>query len=413
MRITSNRIHIAGILLFVILLSPQLCAEVPFESPYDISNGEVSGISSLDAGDIDNDQLVDVVAIEGGKHAGGRKTFAWFKAPENLYQKWPRYDINPSAPLRSFLGSAKLADMDGDRDLDLIVSSDNHSGNKMQADVFVFINPKPADKPSDRWKWYKANDNVLPLHHINDMEIADMDDDGKLDIIVRSLEPNQIHIFFQNSISAYTHKSIDTGISQSEGLAVGQIDKDEFPDITFTGYWLQSPANPRTQNYSKKPIDTHYKEINQNTKEAIGDIDGDGNSDVVIAPAESYRQGGNHDIIWYMNPGSDYDSAWQKTVIQTNVNDHHTVKLGDVDNDGDLDLVVGVPWKKKQVQIYYNNGTGSFGQPHTIHSGKGLYSGILADLGNDGDMDIIGQDTYSNKSKPWIYENLKRLKKHD
>jgi hypothetical protein len=35
-----------------------------------------------------------------------------------------------------------------------------------------------------------------------------------------------------------------------------------------------------------------------------------------------------------------------------------------------------------------------------------LYSGILADLGDDGDLDIIGQDTYASTSKPWIYENL-------
>ena len=380
--------------------------EVSFKQPKDIAGGGVLGISSMDAGDIDNDGLVDIAVIEGGKHAGGRKTLAWFKSPVETQGDWQRFEVNQSAPLRPFLGSAKLADMDSDGDLDLIVSSDNHSRAEKEADVFVFINPKPNGQAGDHWDWHKANSSLLPCHHINDMEIADMDGDGKLDIIVRSLQPNQIHVFFQNDISSYTRKSIDTDISQSEGLAVGHIDDDGILDITYTGYWLQSPSNPRTQNYTKRPIDPNYKNINQNTKECIGDIDGDGKLDVVIAPCEAYRNGGDHDLAWYRNPGNNYDSPWKKTVIEAKTNNHQTAKLGDMDNDNDLDVVVGVPWGSQMVRIYYNNGSGSFSNNQTVCSGKGLYSGVLADLGNDGDLDIIGQDTYAKESKPWIYESL-------
>ncbi|MFC1634417.1 FG-GAP repeat domain-containing protein [Planctomycetota bacterium] len=394
------------ILLLALFITTTAAAEVSFRPPKDIAGGAVLGLSSMDAGDIDNDGFIDVVAVEGGKHASGRKTFAWFKAPVDTQGTWQRFDVNPGAPLRSFLGTAKLADMDGDGDLDLIVSSDNHSGGKMEADVYIFINPKPNGQASDTWNWHRANNTSLPYHHINDMEIADMDGDGKLDIVVRSLQPNQIHIFFQNSISSYIRKSIDTDINLSEGLAVGHIDTDGLADITYTGYWLQSPANPRTQHYTKKPIDPNYKNVNQNTKEVIGDIDGDGRLDVVIAPAEAFRKGGKHDLAWYCNPGGNCDSPWKKTVIKAKTNNHHTVKLGDMDNDNDLDVIVGIPWDPKRVQIYYNNGSGSFGKTHTIQSGKGLYSGVVADLGNDGDLDIIGQDTYARESKPWIYESL-------
>jgi hypothetical protein len=295
--------------------------------------------------------------------------------------------------------------MDGDGHPDLIVSSDNHSGGKKEADVFVFINPMPAGRASDTWSWHKANASLLPYHHINDMEIADMDGDGTLDIVVRSLEPNQIHIFFQNGNASYTRKSIDTNIDQSEGLAVGDLDADGRVDITYTGYWLQAPSNPRAQQYTRRPIDPDYHKVNQNTKEAVGDIDGDGRLDVIIAPAEAFRRGGDHDLAWYRNPGRSYDSPWAKSVIKAKANNHHTVKLGDIDNDKDLDIVAGVPWKPMRIQVYYNDGKGSFGDAMTIQIGKGLYSGLLADLGNDGDLDIIGQDTYARESKPWIYEN--------
>lgn len=377
-----------------------------FKKPMDIAGGTVSGISSMDAGDIDGDGLVDVIAIEGGKHAGRRKTFAWFKAPRNTQQLWQRFEFNSDAPLRLFLGAAKLADMDSDGDHDLVVSSDNHSGGPREAEVFVFVNPRPAGQATSPWRWHTVSNKSLPYHHINDMEIADMDGDGKMDIVVRSLQPNQIHIFFQETIGSYVRKSIDTGIEQSEGLAVGHIDRDGLPDITYTGYWLQSPRNPRIESYVKRPIDPVYKQVNQNTKEALGDIDGDGWLDIVIAPAEAFRKGGDHDLAWYKNPGPKFSSPWKKTVLQAKTNNIHTVKLGDMDNDRDLDVVVGIPWRKQCVQIYYNHDRGAFGEAVTVHSGKGLYSGILADLGKDGDLDIIGQDTYARESKPWIYESL-------
>ena len=383
--------------------------EASFRAAKDISAGGVSGVSSMDAGDIDGDGLADVVVIEGGKHANppaADKTFAWFKAPADIQGTWRRVAFNEEAPLRSFLGAAKLADMDRDGDLDLVVSSDRHSGGKREADVFVFVNPRPDGRADAAWTWHCVTDEPMPWHHINDMEIADMDGDGKPDIVVRSLEPNQIHIFFQDDLQSFTRKSIDTNLSQSEGLGVGHIDTDGLMDITYTGHWLQSPAEPRTQDYVRRPIDPGYSKVNQNTKEALTDIDGDGRTDVVIAPAEAYRNGGDHDLAWYRNPGPDWTSPWTKTVIRAKTNNHHTVKLGDIDQDGDADVVVGVPWGAQRIDIYYNDGKGSFGEPQTITEGKGLYSGVLADLDADGDLDIVGQDTYARTSKPWVYENV-------
>ena len=384
---------------------------VLFAPPKDIANGSVSGVSSMDAGDLDGDGLGDIVVIEGGKHAGGRKTFAWFSAPSSINGKWDRHNISHNAPLKSFLGSAKLADMDRDGDLDLIVSSDNHSGasSLMKADVFVFVNPGPS-KVTGSWSYHKVNTSELPVFHINDMEITDMDRDGKQDIICRSLTPNQIFIFFQNSISSYTKKTINTNIVNSEGLAVGLLDGDRLPDITFTGFWLKSPGNPRTQNYTRLNIDSAFKNKNQNTKEAIGDIDGDGRNDVVIGPAEAFRGGGNHHLAWYKNPGNTSSNNWQKFIIKSVTNNNHTVKLGDIDNDNDLDVVIGIPWKNSVASvstlIYYNDGTGDFGNPQVVVSGKALYSGVLYDLDADGDLDIVGQNTYASASKPYVYESL-------
>jgi hypothetical protein len=193
---------------------------------------------------------------------------------------------------------------------------------------------------------------------------------------------------------------------------VGRLDEDEFPDIAFTGVWLRSPRNPRRQPYTRETIDAGYADVNQNTKEAIGDLDQDGRPDLLIGPAEAFRDGKNHVLAWYCNPGPHRRDDWTQHVIVPSTNNNHTVQLGDLDGDGDLDLVTGIPWSgrgvDKSVLVYENTGAGEFAAPQTIVRGKGLYTGVLADVDADGDLDIVGQDAYAGESRPWLYRNLSR-----
>jgi hypothetical protein len=379
-------------------------AQVSFREPYDIAAGSVLGASALGAADFDGDGRLDVVVLDGGKHAT-KKTFAWFKAPAKSGETWQRFEFNRNDPLKEFVGAARTCDFDNDGDQDLVVATDHHSGPLKELDILIFLNPSKQGDVYGEWDYAYVARN-LPLHHINDMEVADMDNDGRIDIITRSLEPNDVHVFFQNDPQSWSHRSFPTLLDQSEGLAVGDLNGDGKLEISFTGYLLVAPSNPRTQEYRRIAVDEEYHTINQNTKECIGDIDRDGLLDILISPAEKFRNGHNHDLAWYRNPGGDLTGIWQKTIVEQSTNNMHTVKLAYINDDAYLDIVVGVAWNPKSVSVYYNKGKGAFSDKQVISNSRGLYSGIVADFDGDGDSDIIGQDTYSRDSKPYLYESL-------
>lgn len=47
-----------------------------------IPDPDIIGVTTVNIADLNNDQLPDIAAFEGGKHARGRQLFAWYEAPD-------------------------------------------------------------------------------------------------------------------------------------------------------------------------------------------------------------------------------------------------------------------------------------------------------------------------------------------
>jgi len=127
------------------------------------------------------------------------------------------------------------------------------------------------------------------------------------------------------------------------------------------------------------------------------DVDGDGNLDIIGA-----ANAGNQ-VAWWKNDGNE-PIGFTKYSIDSNINGIMYVDAGDVDNDGDLDIL-GAAWQGEMVAVWINEGgdpiiweksiiDGNIGMVHEVHA---------EDINKDGLLDVIAASG-SDNSIEW-YEN--------
>ena len=148
-------------------------------------------------------------------------------------------------------------------------------------------------------------------------------------------------------------------------------------------------------------------------KTVVRDMDSDGDMDIVQSACDTREPAG---IVWLEN--TDGKGCFKLHQIkERTTEDYHTLAVIDYDLDGDWDVFSGVgPLSNKKKQTYlFENLSGKNCKPtqwkeHIIHSGMTVHEGITGDVDKDGDVDIIIKP-WNKKDNPkdFLYlENLLR-----
>jgi hypothetical protein len=342
-----------------------------------------------DVGDMDGDGDNDVVAVQEGD-----TNFQLFRAPN-----WTR------STLVTFTGTYrypraddfKVADIDGDGDLDLVTGlGEFPTGNTVQA---VWC--------ENLGNGVSFSTRVIgnTLDYVKDIVVADLDRDGRRDVVMRM--DSQTQIWLQETNGSWTEVVLSH--PAHEGLEAGDLDRDGDADLILNGFWFATPNNPAAArvaaNYTQRTIDGAW--FNQggdwtadSCKVVVGDFDGDGTNDVALSQSE--RAG--YDVAWYRSSNPNGAGPWVKRVV-TPVDYCHNLQAADFNLDGKVDLLVGgmIQSPQRGLKLMLNQGGGDNWTPLVIQT-NGSYSAELGDIDQDGDLDIVGIRNWDS-GPTWIYRN--------
>jgi len=311
----------------------------------------------------------------------------------NLY-RYPDWDKTVIAtPATEFTTDGALGDVDGDGDLDIVVP-DGSSGNNL----LWFENPRPGGDPANGASWQRHAIGSIGGWG-KDIELADFDHNGRLDVATRS--DNKAMIFYQtgaNSWQKMTFSGVEMG---HEGMAGGDVDGNGYVDLILHGVWLRNPGGSASQTASSwnqyviGQADTDFKAL-------VVDLNKDGQNDVLFSSSENTA-----DVNWWTPKNGDPTGEWVKHTIVPNLERAHTLQAADMDLDGDIDVVLGQMHTsaKKEIMIMFNkDGQATSWEKQLVGTG-GLHNGVVADIGSDGDYDIYGANWTGNPPVR-LWENL-------
>jgi hypothetical protein len=351
--------------------------------------------TSLSLADLDGDNQLDVVAGSGEvtwyRNQVNGESFA---APVQLASNINGYFL------------VKSHDLDGDGDDDILASV---SGNVNDRVVLL-------ENLDGRAMFSQEQPLTSTTTGVNALWAADLDGDGDSDLISAPDGGGNVLAWYENTDSSGTFSDariIARDANLITSAIVADIDHDQDADILVSSYDDDRIAVYRNLdgrgNFGAAEIVSNL--ANGATAVFAADLDGDNDLDLISASwyAVTVAQRDNL-VAWYENLDGNGRFGAART-ISTSLDGVQTLFAGDIDNDGDTDVLTGSRLDNTIAWFENLDGSGSFGVAHEIVRQQIAVNRIVAaDLDQDGDLDVVASSAddrgASDASTVVWHENL-------
>ncbi|WP_027420297.1 T9SS type A sorting domain-containing protein [Crocinitomix catalasitica] len=242
------------------------------------------------------------------------------------------------------------------------------------------------------------------------VDIGDVDNDGFLDVLVAQSAGRIVSVFkTEGSPLSWVNSTIIEYITIPYDGQLLDMDEDGDLDVLFNfvapgdASAIRWYENLDDGNFSADPVWSEGG-VDYPRKSIYKDVDNDGLKDIV-----STSTVGENKIVWNKNLGTGEFS--DLALISDDVLDPLSVSVGDIDNDGDND-VLSISVTDQKVALYRNLGDGVFDDQEVLFSELPYPQTIdLADFDNDGNLDIMVSYKYEfgeyNVEQPVVwFKNL-------
>jgi PKD repeat protein len=336
--------------------------------------------------DVNNDGYTDILAV--GKYNGSR------------ILKYPQNSNHTFATPTVIIDSAY--------DATILLSAKFNNDNL--PDIIYYSRRNNAIYYSQNNGATFASPQAIAISILTDsLFITDIDGDNDLDII--GYHNMEIFSYLNNGNNTFSTKNvIYTSPYSISYLQVNDFDKNSKNDIIYSSFnsnkieWLKNMGYP---TFSAIEINNTF---NKPASFAVGDLDGDGQKDLLV-----------HDYVNYANQSQLYilynnNFSFTVKVIIDNYNllsgdltllRYSNFRIEDVNNDGDNDILLRATGISNDFHytVFTNDGLGNFTKiynataAHFNQMGKYYFvkEGVITeDIDNDGDKDFISSSGYDD-----------------
>lgn len=332
--------------------------------------------------DVDGDGA-DGFAIAGWSD---ETSMVWFR---RMGDGWKRYLLDDRQSHIEAGGAC--FDIDGDGDTDIL-----QGGSWATNEVWWWENPAPDFDPDRPWKRHTIKDQGAKQHH--DQIFGDFDGDGTTELVFWNQRGRKLLI---SDVPRNPRRKENWSFHalwkwpqqfKYEGLDRCDIDGDGTLDLVGGGHWFE---HRKGAEYAAHRVDDYGK-----SRSAAADLIEGGRPEIVL---------NSGDGVGPLNLYQWNDGRWKKRTLVEKMDHGHTLEVGDLNGDGHADIYAAEmhspgPGQNCRQMVLYGDGRGNFTR-QVISTGIGTHEGRLGDLDGDGDPDILQKDfQHERRVDVWLNE---------